>query len=175
MFTDQHTHTHICSDLQPWTFFSPGILQPTVDIHCRVFTDDHGLFVCVCEYYLTMDYPIRYPYISPWLELFFSHACLCDLLPIGGSLTIVDVHSLFVSSGLIVIFLMCVKGWRCLQMRTHTHTHTSHSHYPIIPCYKCISMRTIDTYTVLYEWCHIHWSWWRADTWERKLIHTEKC
>ena len=45
--------------------------------------------------YLTMDYPLPLgkSIIGPFL-----HACLCDLLPNGGSLTTVDVHGWCVST-----------------------------------------------------------------------------
>ena len=78
-----------------------------------------------------MDYPL--PLYKPKaLNIsFYMHACLCDLLPNGGSLTTVDVHGWCVSTRLYGNFTEIVHGWRCLQTRAHTHTHThthTHSH-----------------------------------------------
>ena len=84
-----HTHTH---------WYRPS----TVDIHFRVFADHHGLCVCVCvcvsSNYLTMDYPPTPIYISPCLELFLTSMPIRFAIPIGGSLTIVDVHGWCVST-----------------------------------------------------------------------------
>ena len=77
------------------------------------------LSVCVwnCQ---TMDYPLPLP--KSIIGHVFSYACLCDLLPNGGSLTIVDVHGWCVFM-VIWQFFDFVHGWRCFQMRADTHTH----------------------------------------------------
>ena len=49
-YNNPHTYTHkhiLVQTFNRGLFFPPGILHPTVDIHFKVFTDDHGLFVCV--------------------------------------------------------------------------------------------------------------------------------
>ena len=44
-----HTHTHILVRTFNHGLGISGILHATVDIHFRVFTDEHGLVVYVCE------------------------------------------------------------------------------------------------------------------------------
>ena len=57
-------------------------------------------FLCMCVkfnyMYLSMDYPLPLP--KSIIGHFFLYACLCDLLPNGGSLTIVDAHGWCVST-----------------------------------------------------------------------------
>ena len=58
----------------------------------------------------------------------FAHAGLCNLLPIGGSLTIVDVHGWCVSTVSLWVFWCVSNVEGNLQMHTHippppTHTH----------------------------------------------------
>ena len=109
-----------------------GSLHAIVDIHFTVFTDDHGLLcvcvcVCVSTHYLTKDYSL--PLRKSIIGHIFLHACLCDLLPNGGSLTIVDVQRWCVST-VTQWFFWCVSmvegAYKCTH--THTHTHTQYKH-----------------------------------------------
>ena len=90
-----------------------GILHATVDIHFRVFTDDHGLFFCVCVClcvsinYLTMNYPL--PLRKSIMGLFFTcmpmrFATKWRVSDNRGCPWLVCVH------GYTVIFLMRVHG-----------------------------------------------------------------
>ena len=49
---------------------------------------------------------------------------LCDLLPNGGSLTIVDVHGWCVSNGYTIFYWKCPCLKVLINACTHTHTHT---------------------------------------------------
>ena len=90
---------------------------------------------------LTMDYPIPLPKSIIGHHVFL-YACLCDLLPNGGSLTIVDVHGWYVSTVIQHFFWFCpwlkvltnahtsvCTASMCLHRYNHTHTHThTHTH-----------------------------------------------
>ena len=137
-----HTHTHIHTGTHKHTgthTCRPYLFRPsTVDIHFRVFTDDHGLCVCVCvcvcmsTNYLTVDYPL--PLCKSMIGFFFftrMHAyviCYRSAIVWQSWTSMVAVCPRV--HGYIVIFLMCVHGWRCLltHMRTHTHTQKKHTH-----------------------------------------------
>ena len=103
-YTQYHayTHTHI-QTTNRGLLLSSGILNPAVDIHFSfhgwTWTSFISVWVRTIE---PWTFPL-YPYLSPWLEPFFTRMCLCDLLPIGGfwqSWT----------STVSVTFLMCVHG-----------------------------------------------------------------
>ena len=72
-----HAHTYLSGlstvDFNRREFSISGILHATVDIHFRVFTDEHGLFVymCVNFNYLTMDYPLPLPIYKAIIGHFF--------------------------------------------------------------------------------------------------------
>ena len=147
-----HTHTPSTVD-----FFSPGF-TPNRGHTLQSF---HGwpwtlcVCVCVCVWVLSNHALSLYPYVSPWLELFFSHPCLCDLLPIEGSLTIVDVHGWCVST--VSLWYFCVHRWRCLQ--THTHKFLPS---PKLPTYSIIEQCTPTNLRVRarraltpFKWCSV--------------------
>ena len=116
--THTHTHTHTHTLVRTLhtrdILFGPStvnfrfqelFLHATVDIHfsnafSSIGNSEHGsVFVycmCVKFYYLTTDYPLPLP--TSTIGHFFLYACLCDLLPNGRSLTIVDVHGWCVST-----------------------------------------------------------------------------
>ena len=124
---DMHaTHTYLFRPATMDFSFQEFYMQPCT--YTSVFTDDHGLCVCVCvKYYLTME-------IAPWSNHglpptqvhdwnFCLHAYISDLLQIGGSLTIVDVHGWCVST--VTYWFSDVCPWLKVltNARTHTHTH----------------------------------------------------
>ena len=117
-----HTHTHTLRTfnhgLQPWTWDLRNFTKRE-----HTLQSFHGLTwtFCVCVWtfnYLTMDYLLPLP--KSIIGHFFLYACLCDLLPNGGSLTIVDVHSWCVSTVIQQFY------WNCpwLKVLTNAHSHT---------------------------------------------------
>ena len=59
---------------------------------------------------------------------FFSHGCLCDLLPIESSLTIVDVHDWCVSTVWLWFFLCVSTVEGIYNPPPHTHTPIAIKH-----------------------------------------------
>ena len=89
--------------MQPWTYTSK-FSRMNMDFVCVC------VCVCVCVKfnYLTMDYPL--PLHKSIIGHFVLHACLCDLLPNGGSLDNRGRPWLVCVHGYTVIFLMGVHG-----------------------------------------------------------------
>ena len=89
--------------------------------------------MCVEINYLTMHGLPRTP-TSIIGQAFYIHACLCDLLPNGGSLTIVDVHGWSwwtvgvcprLYTAIFLILSMVEGAYKCTYTYTHAHTHAA--------------------------------------------------
>ena len=131
--THTHTHTHIHVQtfnrgLQPWIFdfrnFTCNRGHTLQSFHGWTWT------CCVCVWNLT-NHGLPLPLPKSIIGHLFLYACLCDLLPNGGSLIIVDVHGWCVST----VIRQFYWNWPWLKVlinvcaRAHTHTHTyTHTH-----------------------------------------------
>ena len=114
-----HTHTHTCSDLQPWIWNFRNFTCNRGHFHGWTWMD----FLCTCVkfYYQTMNELPPTPNKSI-IGHVFLYACLCDLLPNGGSLTIMDVYGWCVSTVIQQFFLFC--PWLKVLTNTNAHTHS---------------------------------------------------
>ena len=140
-----------------------GILHATVDIHFRVFTDEHGLFVymCVKFHYLTMDYPLplRKSIIGHVSLYAYAYAICYRMAGLWQSWTSTVIQWFFwwVS--------MAEVAYKRTPTHTHTHTHThiyiyththTHTHAVLWCTYSVTHFWPTDIHTLILWHTHIH-------------------
>ena len=133
-----HTHTHTCSDVQPWTTtvdlgFQEFYMQPWT--HTSEFSRMNMDFLCMCVKfnYLTMDYPLALPN-SIIGHFFYMHAyAICYRMA--------GLWQSWTSTVGVCPRLYGNFYWNCpwlkVLLNAHTHTHT-HTHTTSNPKYSCI-------------------------------------